>query len=144
MENEKEGIIDDSLTDEQLARIIEKVSGTTPMPEEKHNIYTFLTNIAVAEDTTKVGYLKEEELGMPILPIRTDKSLALWSGEVMENLFFEKFFSAESEITTSTSLSKDVFLAKLGVLQKREIADVTKPKKENKGWFKKKEKEVDE
>ena len=138
---QEKSIIDDSMTEEQLAEIIQKVVGTTPVPDEKHNVFTFLTNIAVADDTTKIGNLKEEELGMPSLPVRSDKSLALWSGEVMDNPFFEKFFSTESEITTSTSLSRDGFLPKLGVLQKREIADVTKKQKQNKGWFKPKEKE---
>ena len=37
----------------------------------------------------------------------------------------------------STSLSKDAKLIELAVMQRREIADVTKrPMKENRGWFK--------
>ena len=140
MEEEKTPIKNE-LSEEELAEKIASLVGVTPVPEEKTNMYTFLTNIAIAEDTTKIGYLKEEELGMPTLPVRSDKSLALWSGEVMENPFFQNFFLKESEDTTSTSLSRDGFLAKLAVLQKKEIADVTKPKRENKGWFKPKEKE---
>ena len=142
MENQREkSIIDDSMTEEELAEMIQKIAGTTPVPDEKQNVHTFLNNIALADDTTKLGYLTETELGMPILPVRSDKSLALWSGEVMDNMFFEKYFLKESEDTTSTSLSRDGFLVKQATLQKREIADLTKPKKENKGWFKSKEKE---
>ena len=81
---------------------------------------------------------------MPRLPTRSDKSLALFSGELIENKFFKSYFEKESEITTSTSLSRDGFLTKLAVLQKKEIADTTKPKKINKGWFKKKEDKEDE
>ena len=133
---------DYQISEEELAGMIQKaIAGTTPMPEEKQNVHTFLTNIAVADDTTKIGYLKDEELGMPVLPTRSDKSLALWSEQIMDNFFFKDYFEKESEITTSTSLSRDGFLVKQATLQKREIADVTKPRKENKGWFKPKEKE---
>ena len=75
------------------------------------------------------------------MPVRSDKSLALWSGQIMNNPFFEEYFNKESEDTTSTSLSRDGFLVKQATLQKREVADLTKPKKENKGWFRSKEKE---
>lgn len=139
--SQEKSIIDDSMTEEQLAELIQKVAGTTPVPDEKQNVHTFLNNIALADDTTKIGYLKEEELGMPSLPTRSDKSLALWSEEIMDNSFFKDFFIKEAEITTATSLSRDGFLVKQATLQKREIADVTKPRKENKGWFKPKEKE---
>lgn len=132
---------EDTMSDEEILQKISQLAGSTPQPDEKQNAFTFLNNIAIAKDTTKVGFLREEELGMPILPVRSDKSLALWSGQVMENPFFEDFFKRESEDTTSTSLSREGFLAKLAVLQKREIADLTKPKKQNRGWFHRKEPE---
>ena len=138
----------DKVNDEQfIEEVAEKLgalAGVTPTPEEKQSIFTFLTNVALAEDTTKLGNLREEELGMPIMPVRSDKSLALWCGDVMDNPFFERYFLKESEDTTSTSLSRDGFLDKLAVLQKREVADLTKPKKVNKGWFGQKNKDKEE
>ena len=132
---ENKSISSDKVSDEELAELVKALSGTTPLPDEKNNVFTFLNNVAKSEDTTKLGNLKEEELGTPILPLRSDKSLSLWSGDVMENQFLKNFFLKEAEITTSTSLSKDGFLSKLAVLNKKEIADVTKPKKINRGWF---------
>ena len=129
----------EQMSDEEIASMIQKLAGTTPLPEEKHNVYTFLTNVAISQDTTKIGNLTPDELGMPSLPLRSDKSLALWSIKVMDNPFFDDFFNSEAEITTSTSLSKNGFLVDRAVLQRREIADITKPKKENKGWFHKKD-----
>ena len=141
MEENQESKPLDKTSDEELADLVKMISGTTPVPDEKHNVFTFLTNVAVSQDTTKLGNLKEEELGNPSLPLRSDKSLSLWAGEVMENNFLESFFLKEAEITTSTSLSKDGFLTKLAVLSKKEIADVTKPKKLNRGWFRSKKEE---
>ena len=131
----------DSMSDEELAEKLQQLAGTTPVPDQKYSMYTFLHNVATADDTSKIGNLSQEELGMPQRPLRSDKSIGLWCGDVMENPFFEEFFNKEAEITTSTSLSKDGKLIGLAVLQRREMADMTKPKKENKGWFKKKDKE---
>lgn len=110
-----------------------------PVPEEKHNVHKFLHDVATSEDTTKVGNLTIEELGMPRLTLRTYKDLALISGKIMNNSFLAEYYNAQAEILTSTSLSKDGKLINLAVLQKRQIEDVTKPRKENGGWFKKKE-----
>ena len=129
------------MNEEQIAEIVEKMVGVTPQPEEKSNVHSFLTKVAQEDDTTKLGYLKEEELGMPQIPVRSDKSLALWSEMIMTNPFYKDFFLRESEDTTSTSLSKDGFLVKQATLQKKEIADTTKKHVANKGWFKKKEPE---
>ena len=101
------------------------------------NVHTFLHNVAVTTDTTKLGYLKEEELGFPNLPIRTYKELALFCDKVADMPIFNEYFNSMSEIVTSTSLSKDAKLLELAVINRREVADVTKkPRKENKGWFK--------
>ena len=134
----------DNMTDEELAEKLQLLAGTTPVPDQKYSVFTFLHNVAIADDTTKIGNLNQDELGMPQLPLSTDKSLGLWCSEVMENPFFAKFFNMEGEITTSTSLSKDAKLISLAVLQRREIADITKHRKPNKGWFTKKDKEVEE
>lgn len=115
---------------------------SSPQPEEKHNVHTFLHNVATSKDTTKTGNLKEEEIGKPLINARTLKGLALISDKILDSDFLKTYFEARSEILTSTSLSKDATLIKLAVVQRRELADLTKPeRKENKGWFKKKNQE---
>lgn len=117
------------------------VSYNAPLPEEKHNVHMFLHSVATSDDTTKVGNLKEEEIGAPRLTLRTYKELSLIANEIMDNSVISDYYKKQGEILTSTSLSKDAKLISLAVLQKRQIEDVTKHKKENSGWFKKKDKE---
>lgn len=115
--------------------------GGAPMPEEKYNHHAFLHKVATAKDTTKLGYLKDEELGVPKHPVRTMKNLALISDKILDNPYYQEFFEAESEIVTATSLSREGKLLELSVTDKREVRDTTKKPVENKGWFKKKDKE---
>lgn len=125
---------------EEDMEMMKHLMGTTPVPEDKQNQFTFINNVVTATDTTRVGNVTIEELGMPHYPIRVNKEMALIANKICDNTLFTEFFLAESEITTGTSLSKDGFLTKLAFTQKREIADVTKRKKTaNKGWFRKKE-----
>ncbi len=128
------------LTPEEIERQVEELIGTAPIADEKQNVHTFLFNVAKADDTTKLGNLSAEEVGVPKLPIRTYKDLALFCRDVGNMAYFHDYFMAKSEIVTSTSLSKDAKLINLAVINKKEISDVTTPKVENKGWFKKKEK----
>ena len=125
---------------EEIEQEISDLMGTAPTADEKQNVHSFLFNVARADDTTKLGNLKEEEVGTPKLPIRTYKDLALFCKDVGNMAYFHDYFMAKSEIVTSTSLSKDAKLINLAVMQRKEIADVTKPKTENTGWFKKKNK----
>ena len=137
MDEEQEAQPEPQLSEEELAERLAHLVGTTPTAEERQNIHTFLHNVAVAEDTTKTGNLEKEELGMPILPVRTYKELALFCRDVANMSYFSDYFLRKAEIATSTSLSKDVKLLSLAVLQKREVADTTtKPPVQNKGWFK--------
>lgn len=127
------------LTPEEKQELEQYVTGSSPMPEEKHNVHKFLHEVAESNDTTKTGYLSEEEVGTPKLPTRTLKSLALYCDHIANMPYFADYFNAESEIVTSTSLSKDAKLLTLAVTSVRHLADVTpKVKKKNKGWFRKK------
>ncbi len=126
---------------EEIEKQISDLVGTAPVADEKQNVHSFLFNVARADDTTKLGNLKEEEVGLPKLPVRTYKELALFCKDVGNMGYFHDYFMAKSEIMTSTSLSKDAKLIDLAVMNRKEIADVTKPKVENTGWFKKKNKQ---
>jgi hypothetical protein len=130
---------EDTLTEEDIAKLSNLV-GTTPTPEQQQNIHSFLHNVAVARDTTKTGNLSIEELGLPTLPLRTYKELSLFCREVADMDYYSDYFARKGEILTSTSLSKEAKLLGLAILQKREVADVTKtPRKPNRGWFKPKQ-----
>jgi hypothetical protein len=109
----------ENLTEEEIAERLSQLVGTTPTPEEKHNVHTFLNNVAVARDTTKTGNLSEEELGLPRLPVRTYQELALFCRNVANMSYFADYLRAKGEILTSTSLSKNAKLINLAVLQKR-------------------------
>jgi len=127
------------MTDAEAERILTQLASTTPSPEDKQNIHTFLNNVAVADDTTKTGFLRDDdklnEVGMPKLPVRAYKSMSLVSSDIMGNSYFNKYFEKEAEIITSTSLAREAKLLSLAVLTKKEIEDTTKPRKKNKGWF---------
>ena len=129
---------EEELTPEEKQELSNYLYGT-PVSEEKHNVHTFLHKVATSDDTTKLGYLREEEIGMPKHPIRAYKQFALMSDKIIDNPLFNEYFLAESEIVTSTSLSRDAKLLNLAVIQRRQVEDITKPKVVNKSWFKKKE-----
>ena len=86
--------------------------------------------------TTRVGNLSAEEVGIPLLSLRTLKECELISSDIIGNSFYTDYFKSKAEILSASSLSKDAKLIGLSALQKREIADTTaKPVTENKGWF---------
>ena len=134
----------EELTPEEKKALSEYLGFGAAAPEEKHNVHSFLYKVATSDDTTKVGNLTIDEIGMPHINLRTYKELALISGKIMDNEFLEKYYQAKGEIITATSLSKDAKLINLAVLQKRQIEDVTKPRVQNSGWFKKKPEQQEE
>ncbi len=131
---------EEELTDEQaLMKIAQAMKDNNISTDDKHSVHTFLFNIAMAEDTTKTGYLRSDkdvdELGLPKHPVRTSKNMALISEKIINNEFFKEYFEKEAEITLSTSLSREGFLVRQGTTQTKHVADVTKRRKTNKGWF---------
>jgi hypothetical protein len=129
-------------TEEQLAQALQDYGA--PVPEEKQNIHTFLTNVVKAKDTTKTGYLSDVELGVTPYSERTYKTIELYSENANDDLW-ALHFKRRAEILTATSLSRNAKLLSLAVLQRRELADTSDDdlnRKKNSGWFSKKEKEV--
>lgn len=130
--------VTESLTPAEQVELAQFLSAA-PMPEEKHSVHSFLHKVATSEDTTKLGYLSEEELGMPKLPLRTHKELAVFSKEVCGLDIFSDYFNKIGEITTSTSLSKNAKLLELAVINRRQLEDVTKKPRAKRGFFKKRD-----
>jgi len=132
--------------EEALMKIAQAMKDNAPTPEDKQSIYTFLFNVATAKDTTKIGNLRVEkekdgidELGLPTHTVRGSKEMARISSLIMGNDYFDKYFKSEAEDTFATSLSREGFLVRQGTVQTKQIADITKRKKINKGWFKEKQ-----
>ena len=132
---------EENLTESDVKEIQKFLESTNSPPtyEEKYNVHTFLHRVATADDTTKVGFLKEEEVGIPRYSVRSLKEFALICETIMGNDIFKEYFEKQSEIITASSLSREGFLVKQATTQTRQIADITKTKKENKSWFKKKD-----
>ena len=122
-------------TEDEVAQIARNYA------DKQTSAQSFFLQVMRTDDTTKVGFLDANELGLSKLPIRTYKELALFvetAGACDVNLW-KDYFNAMSEIQTSTSLSKNAKLLSLVGTQRKEVADMTPQKKENKGWFRKKE-----
>ena len=137
---------EEQLTPEEMQVLEEAMkSYGAPQQEEKHNVHTFLNNVAKSTDTTKTGNIDEAECGFTPYSLRTYKQLELASDVLCDDDIWADYFHKKGEILTATSLSKDAKLISLAVIQKREIADVTKkPMKENKGWFRKGDKKSED
>lgn len=125
--------------EEALMKIAQAMKDNAPSAEDKQSVFTFLFNVATAKDTTKIGNLRDDkdinELGIPIYTVRGSKNLALISDKIMENEYFKEYFDIESENTLGTSLSREGFLVKQATVQTKQVADVTRRRKINKGWF---------
>jgi len=130
----------DTLTEEEVVELQKYLGAGSPSPEEKHSVHKFLADVSTSDDTTKTGFLDAPEVGIPKHPTRTLKNVSLICSDIMGNPFLQQHYQNESEILTATSLSKDAKLISLAVISRRQLEDVTKPKKENKGWFSKKDK----
>ena len=128
---------DETITPEEAARIEEALrSYGSPIPDQKHNVHNFLTKIINSTDTTKTGYLTGEEVGLAKFPLRSYKEMEINSLCLCEDIELEDYMKKQSEILTSTSLSKEAKLINLAVEQRKEWRDTSKRSvTKNKGWF---------
>lgn len=134
---------EENMSDEEaILKIASAMKDNAPMQEERHNIHTFLTNVVQTEQIdklTKVGNLRDDkelnELGVPRWHVRGGLEMARISEKIMNNKFFQEYFQAQVSETLATSLSREGFLIKMGTVTTKQVADVTKRKKTNKGWF---------
>ena len=134
---------EEPMTDEQaLLKIAQAMKDNAPTQEEKSNVHTFLRDVVMAKDTTKIGNLRVDkdldELGIPAHTVRGCKEMSRISGMIINNEFFKGYFKSEAEDTLATSLSREGFLVRTSTIQTKQIVDATRRKKSNKGWFGKK------
>jgi hypothetical protein len=130
---------EESMSDEEAIMKIASAMKDIPSQDDKTNVHTFLVNVVNSEDNTKVGNLKRDkeldEVGRPSYNVRGAKEMALISKTIMNNTFFKDFFEEDAQNTLATSLSVEGFLVKQATTQTRQVADATKRRKVNKGWF---------
>lgn len=90
-----------------------------PTPKEKEDLYSLFKWIIARQDSSKIGFLRKEELGMLNLSVRDCQKIHLL-GNVFNHKGFANFFKAQGEIILATSLSRDAHLIDLFVTtQKR-------------------------
>jgi len=131
------------LSDEEaILKIAQAMKDNVATPDDKQSVHVFLHNVATAERTTKVGNLSVDkdmnELGMPAHNVRGSFDMARISEKIMGNNYFKDYFLSEAEDTLATSLSREGFLVRQATTQTKAVADVTRRRKINKGWFGKK------
>lgn len=140
MENNTETYNDESITDDEaIMKIAAAMKGNAPTLEDRQSVHAFLHNVATADKTTKVGNLRDDkdmnELGTPVHNVRGSLEMARISDKIMGNNFFKDYFEAEAEDTLATSLSREGFLVRQATTSTKQISDITKRRKVNKGWF---------
>ena len=110
--------------------------GNYPAPREKDSIFTFFKHLVGIKDTTRVSNIDpSRELGMLQFSIRTNQYLGL-VGDVCGDADFSEFWRGQSQIITSTAMSKKGWLTELPVSQKRFASRTVRPiRTESKGFL---------
>ena len=131
---------EEEMTDEEaLMKIASAMGKNAPTAEDRQSVHQFLHNVATADETKKVGNLRDDkdmnELGLPVHSVRGSLEMARIADKIMNNKFFKEYFEAEAEDILATSLSREGFLVRQATTQTKNVADITKRRKINKGWF---------
>ena len=90
----------------------------TPAYEKKDDLFSLFWKMVNKADSSKIANLSKQELGMLNLPVRDCQKIALLAN-TLGHKGFAKFFSAQAEIISSTSLSKGGFLPQIVVTSRR-------------------------
>lgn len=125
------------LTSEEEEEVSEKAEDVyRNYIEAKDTIPAFFKEVVMSDDTTKTGNIKEEELGNPSHTIRAYKELGVFCRDIANDNYWADYFDKIAEVNLATSLSDRGFLLKLVGTSRKEVADVTRRRKHNRGWFK--------
>lgn len=90
----------------------------TPAYEKKDDLFSLFWKMVNKSDSSKIANLSKSELGMLNLSVRDCQKIALLA-TTLGHHGFAKFFIAQAEIITSTSLSKGGFLPQIVVTSRR-------------------------
>lgn len=132
------------ITPEELEEL-ESAGLGYPKKGEKEGILAFFKKVLSTKDNTKTGNVNEEELGFVRLPVRTNLELDNYC-RTMGMKGLADYFQDKAQIVSSSSLSKEGFLDKLVVTQKREseLKQRRFSNAQKKNWFGRKEQTVTE
>lgn len=108
---------------------------------EEKGIDNFFIEIIRADDNLKIGNLERLEIGLPKVPIRTLLELSDDCDMIPSMSSFAEDFKKQAQDMVNTSLSKEGFLIRARITQKKELLDSTKKKTRRVGLFGKKEEE---
>ena len=130
---------DVELIQEEL-EALEQYGYSYPKEEDKLNVFSFFKRVISQRDNTRTANLLPDEIGNVRNSVRTFQELELYCRKLgLSGL--SQYFQEKGQIVLGTSLSREGFLDKLAVTQKRETD--TKlgrhQQTQNKGWFKKKQ-----
>jgi len=130
--------------EEELKKLEDKDTGYgSPSAAVKESLFKFFNKILTIKDTTRIGNLTANEIGLGRLSVRGNKSIALYAKAEGLNIVAD-YFNDLSNILTESSMSKTGFWSQLFVTQiKRETREKSKEKEKRK-WFAKKTSEEGE
>lgn len=111
---------------------------------EEKGIDNFFLEIIRASDNLKIGNLTKDEIGLPRLPVRTLLELSDDCHIILSMSSFETDFKKQAQDMVNTSLSKEGFLVRARITQKKELLDSTKKKERRRSLFGGREKESEE
>jgi len=104
--------------EEQAEGQQEMYDDISPSPEKKDDLYSLFWKVVKTSNSSKVGNLSKEELGQLNMSVRDLQKIFLL-GVTLGHEQFANFFRLQSEITLSTSASKDGWLPELFVSQRK-------------------------
>jgi len=114
---EYEDYVED-LEEEESEREQEVYDEQTPAYEPKDDLYSLFWKVVKSTDSSKVGNLKKEELGMLDLSVRDCQKIALLA-DTLGHPGFANFFRKQAEIVLATSASREGWLPTLFVSQRK-------------------------
>lgn len=116
-QDEIEDFEDDQIEDQvdkQAEAQEEYYAESTPSYEKKDDLYSLFWKVVKTRDSSKVGNLKSNELGMLNITVRDAQKIALLA-DTLNHPGFADFFRKQAEIILATSASKDGWLPNLFV-----------------------------
>jgi hypothetical protein len=127
-------------TDEEIENQQEVYSDLAPSIVKKDDLWSLFKWVIARKDSSKVGNLGKDELGLLDIPVRECQRIALL-GETLGHPGFAEFFRFTGEITLSTSVSKDGFMIDRFVTEKKQrtkesrVTPLPAPPQPKKGFF---------
>jgi len=134
--DEEDRIAEEELTPEE-ANLLRSMS--SPQAEEKHSVFTFFNRILQTKDTLKVSNLKENELNS----VRILRNAANYADLVGLDIV-ASYINGKSETLLGSSLSREGFLIRQSITQKKEVKSDSRMRRMKKNWYGKPTGEMEE